>query len=50
VQDKGSLRKFIPYLLVGMQHSLQDMGIKSLSDLRTAADAGEGALVLKFGT
>jgi IMP dehydrogenase len=40
VQDKGSLKGFVPYLQTGLQHSLQDMGIRSLSDLRVRADGG----------
>jgi IMP dehydrogenase len=41
VQDKGSLRKFIPYLITGLQHSLQDMGIKTIAELRDEADSGK---------
>jgi len=34
VQDKGSVRAFLPYLYVGVQHSLQDLGVKSVSSLQ----------------
>ena len=34
VQDKGSVRAFLPYLYVGVQHSLQDLGVRSVSSLQ----------------
>lgn len=41
VVDKGPMRRFIPYLVQSVRHGLQDMGIQSLEDLRTALYSGE---------
>lgn len=40
VQDKGSVKAFLPYLYVGVQHSLQDLGVKSVSSLQQGVNEG----------
>ncbi|TFK20439.1 IMP dehydrogenase [Coprinopsis marcescibilis] len=34
VQDKGSVKAFLPYLYIGVQHSLQDIGVRSIAALQ----------------
>jgi IMP dehydrogenase len=40
VQDKGSVKAFLPYLYVGVQHSLQDIGVTSVAKLHQEVKAG----------
>ncbi|KAK9378977.1 IMP dehydrogenase/GMP reductase [Kockiozyma suomiensis] len=39
VIDRGSITKFIPYLVTGLQHGLQDIGVKSLSDFQAKVNS-----------
>ncbi|KAJ3572077.1 hypothetical protein NP233_g3317 [Leucocoprinus birnbaumii] len=41
VQDKGSVKQFLPYLYVGVQHSFQDIGVKSVNELQSAVKEGK---------
>ncbi len=41
VQDKGSVKAFLPYLYVGVQHSFQDIGVRSVSELQDNVKAGK---------
>lgn len=40
VQDKGSIKQFLPYLYTGLQHSFQDIGVRSVVELRESVKAG----------
>ncbi|KAF2862875.1 inosine-5'-monophosphate dehydrogenase-like protein [Piedraia hortae CBS 480.64] len=41
VLDRGSITKFIPYLMAAMQHSLQDIGVQSVQELQRGVNSGE---------
>ena len=41
VVDKGDLKKFLSYLITGVQHGLQDIGTKSLNELREGVYQGK---------
>jgi len=41
VVDKGTIRRFVPYLLQGVRHGFQDIGVKSLVELRSHVANGE---------
>lgn len=40
VEDKGTMRKYVPYLIQGVRHGLQDAGCDSLRVLRERLHAG----------
>ena len=48
VQDKGSVTAFLPYLHAGVQHSLQDIGVRSVREL--GERVGEGKVRFELRT
>ncbi|KAI0260558.1 IMP dehydrogenase [Gloeopeniophorella convolvens] len=40
VQDKGSVKDFLPYLHAGLQHSLQDIGVRNVKELKAGVSEG----------
>lgn len=41
IVDKGSVLRYLPYLEVGLQHSLQDIGSRSIDELRASIYTGK---------
>jgi IMP dehydrogenase len=41
VVDKGSMFDYLPYIVQGLKHSLQDMGVRSLTELHNRIYSGE---------
>merc|ERR1712187_277009 len=41
VQDKGSVHRYVPYLVQGLKHGMQDMGSRSVEDLREQLYSGK---------
>jgi IMP dehydrogenase len=41
VIDKGSIHRFIPYMVQGLKHGFQGMGVKNLENLYKKVDSGE---------
>ena len=38
VTDKGSLRQYIPFLVQGVKHGMQDAGVKSVAEMKSLRD------------
>ncbi|CAD5220054.1 unnamed protein product [Bursaphelenchus okinawaensis] len=40
MRDRGSIHKFVPYIVRGVQHGFQDIGVKSIYDLQEGVYSG----------
>jgi IMP dehydrogenase len=40
VVDKGSLKRYLPYIVQGVRHGLQDVGVKSIEELHRCVNDG----------
>jgi len=47
VIDKGSVNLFIPYLVQGVRHGFQDMGVKSIQDMVQALESGKARFEIR---
>ncbi|WP_303673202.1 IMP dehydrogenase [Vampirovibrio chlorellavorus] len=47
VVDKGSIQRFLPYLVQGIKHGLQDLGTRSLKNLHSNLYAGRLAFEMR---
>jgi IMP dehydrogenase len=50
VVDRGTITKFVPYLLTGIQHSLQDIGVQNLDALRDEVNSGLVRFEMRSGS
>jgi IMP dehydrogenase len=41
VVDKGTLKRFLPYLIQGVRHGFQDIGARNLAELNAMRDGGK---------
>ena len=41
VQDRGSIYDYVPYLIAGVKHGKQDLGIKSIREMHKCLYSGE---------
>jgi IMP dehydrogenase len=41
VVDKGSVKRFLPYLITGVKHGMQDIGCHSVAEMHRKRDSGE---------
>jgi IMP dehydrogenase len=47
VADKGTVRRYVPYLVQGIKHGLQDIGAKSITELRAISRSGDLRIELR---
>ena len=50
IADKGSVHKYVPYLISGIRYGLQDIGTKSLVELREMVNKGEVKFEMRSAT
>ncbi|KAL2001750.1 hypothetical protein VTN02DRAFT_1304 [Thermoascus thermophilus] len=50
VLDRGSVTKFVPYLIAGIQHSLQDIGVKNIQELHKGVNNGTIRFEVRSGS